>query len=505
MRSKILAACLVAIQVVSTYAQTNMTIVKTKNGLLQGITEASGIHSFKGVPFAQPPVGNLRWQEPQAPKNWEGVRKADHFGPQAMQPHIYADMIFRSDGVSEDCLYLNVWTPAKTVNEKLPVLVYFYGGGFLAGDGSEYRYDGESMAKRGIVAVTVNYRLGIFGFFAHPELSKASGYHGSGNYGLMDQHAALLWVQQNIAAFGGDPGKVTIGGESAGAMSVCAQVASPLSKGLFRAAIAESGSLMGGLAPTPLAKAEQNGVAFMERNKIASLTDLRNMPAEQLMKLGGRFSVDVDGYLLPDQPLAIFEAGKQMHVSLLAGWNSSEADVHGFLGNNVPITVADYQKAVQKAYAGHADEVLKLYPAANDAEVAQVATDLATDRFMGYATWKFGDLQSKTGGGVPVYRYFFKRQRPNTTGFGAVHSAEIEYALGNLSTNKVYPWTADDYQISETMQSYFANFIKSGDPNGKGLPAWHRIPERMNIDVKSESTPDKNNNRYLFWDAAVKP
>ncbi len=225
--------------------QTNLTFaqaaddpqVKTANGILQGVVEASGIHSFKGIPFAQPPVGELRWKEPVAPANWTGVRKADHFGPQAMQRVMYSDMIFRSDGKSEDCLYLNVWTPAKSATEKLPVLVYFYGGGFIAGDGSEYRYDGESMAKKGIVTITVNYRLGIFGFLAHPELTKESAHHSSGNYGLMDQHAALVWVQKNIAAFGGDPKKVTIAGESAGSMSVCAQMASPLSKGLFAGAI----------------------------------------------------------------------------------------------------------------------------------------------------------------------------------------------------------------------------------------------------------------------------
>src|SRR5476651_2015957 len=230
--------------------------VKTANGLLQGVVMPSGIHSFLGVPFAQPPVDDLRWKEPQAPLNWTGLRKADHFGPQAMQRAIYSDMIFRSDGKSEDCLYLNVWTPAKSAKEKLPVLVYFYGGGFIAGDGSEGRYDGEALAKRGIVTLTVNYRLGIFGFLAHQELTKESPHHSSGNYGLMDQHAALVWVQKNIAAFGGDPDKVTIAGESAGSMSVSAQVASPLSKGLFRGAIGESGAVLGNLSPKPLADVE---------------------------------------------------------------------------------------------------------------------------------------------------------------------------------------------------------------------------------------------------------
>ncbi|MGN6179364.1 MAG: carboxylesterase/lipase family protein, partial [Mucilaginibacter sp.] len=218
------------------FAQNDLQ-VKISNGTLQGVRDSAGIRSFKGIPYAQPPVGNLRWKEPQPPQNWSGILIADHFGNQAMQKRIYSDMIFRSSGVSEDCLYLNVWTPARSAKEKLPVLVYFYGGGFMAGDGSEYRYDGESLATKGIVTVTVNYRLGIFGFLAHPELTQESPHHASGNYGLLDQHAALEWVKKNIAAFGGDPDKVTIGGESAGSMSVSVQVASPLSKGLFRGAI----------------------------------------------------------------------------------------------------------------------------------------------------------------------------------------------------------------------------------------------------------------------------
>jgi para-nitrobenzyl esterase len=236
--------------------------VKTANGVVEGVVEKSGIRSFKGIPFAAPPVGNLRWKEPQAVKNWTGVRKADKFGPRAMQRPIFGDMNFRSDGVSEDCLYLNVWTPAKTATERLPVLVYFYGGGFVAGDGSEPRYDGENMAGKGIVAITVNYRLGLFGFLAHPELTRESPHKASGNYGLMDQRAALQWVQQNIAAFGGDPKKVTIAGESAGSYSVSAQMASPQARNLIAGAIGESGSLLA-LQPTmPLAQGEEAGMKF---------------------------------------------------------------------------------------------------------------------------------------------------------------------------------------------------------------------------------------------------
>jgi para-nitrobenzyl esterase len=226
-------------------AAQNAPIVQVAQGQLQGLLTQDGLREFRGIPFAQPPVGPLRWQEPQPPLPWKGMRKADKFGDRAMQTRVYSDMIFRSDTISEDCLYLNVWAPPVPGQDTLPVLVYFYGGGFMAGDGSEPRYDGASMARRGIVTVTVNYRLGIFGFFAHPELTKASPHQSSGNYGLMDQHAALVWVHNNIKAFGGDPHKVTIAGESAGSNSVSCQVATPLSKGLFRGAIGESGSCLG--------------------------------------------------------------------------------------------------------------------------------------------------------------------------------------------------------------------------------------------------------------------
>src|SRR3954452_24900389 len=275
--------------------------VKIANGLLEGVNE-SGIKTFKGVPFAAPPVDKFRWREPQPVQNWSSVRKADKFGPRAMQLPVFGDMNFRSDGMSEDCLYLNIWTPAKTGNEHLPVLVYFYGGGFAAGDGSEPRYDGESIARRGVVTVTVNYRLSVFGFFSHPELTKESPHHASGNQGLLDQSAALQWVQQNIAAFGGDPKKITIAGESAGSFSVSAQMASPLSRNVINGAIGESGSLLG-LTPTAsLADGEKMGARFGDSALNAkSLAELRAMPAEQVLqatsKQGfGRFPVVVDGY-----------------------------------------------------------------------------------------------------------------------------------------------------------------------------------------------------------------
>jgi para-nitrobenzyl esterase len=486
-------------------------VVATVNGSVQGTVEASGVHSFKGIPYAAPPVGDLRFRAPQPAGSWQGVRKAQAFGPRAMQLPIYDDMRFRSDGVSEDCLYLNVWTPAK--GSHLPVLVYFYGGGFMAGDGSEYRYDGESMAKRGIVAVTVNYRLGIFGFLAHPDLTKESAHHCSGNYGLLDQHAALVWVQQNIAAFGGDPARVTIAGESAGSSSVCAQMASPLSKGLFAGAIGESGALTGNNRTVSLDTAEEKGAAFAARLGNKSIADLRAMSATDLLQAsarGTRFSTVIDGYFLPEAPDEIYSAGDQMKVPLLAGWNSAEGNYGGILGGAAP-TVENYVAAVQKLYGDKADEVLELYKATTTEEVKQAGTDLATDRFIAYSTWKWIDRAAATGG-KPVYRYLYGHPRPPAVGanaggqapMGAGHSWEIEYALGNLHTNTVYAWTVDDDKVSATMEGYFANFIKTGDPNGKGLPTWSPMKtmgsEIMVIDVHTHAEKEAHPERYRWMD-----
>lgn len=489
--------------------------VKTVNGVVEGTIDSTGIHSFKGIPFAQPPVGDLRWKEPQPVKNWDGVRKADHFGPQAMQKRVYSDMIFRSSGTSEDCLYLNVWTPAKSSKAKLPVMVYFYGGGFSAGDGSEPRYDGESMAQRGIVTVTVNYRLGIFGFMAHPELTQESPHHASGNYGLLDQHAALEWVQKNIAAFGGDPNHVTIDGESAGSFSVCAQMLSPLNKGLIAGAIGESGGFS---KLSPLAEGENNGLAFAKKIGAKSLADLRAMPAEQLLDSAsrpgnGRFWEVLDGYFFPKQPADILAAGEQAHVPLLAGWNSAEVPYQVIMYRDAP-TPENYAKKIKMLYPDNADEIMKLYPGTTQEEVIKSATALGSARFITLGTWEWEEGCAKTGG-QPVYSYVFscprppmvnEKPNPNPNGpqpmVGASHASEIEFALGNLPGNKVYAWTPDDYKVSATMESYFANFIKTGNPNGKGLPKWPankgEIKDYMNINVTSAAEPADDRPRFLL-------
>jgi para-nitrobenzyl esterase len=509
----------------SVYAQDRVHVA---DGTLEGaIDKTSGVRMFRAIPFAAPPVGDLRWRAPQPVKPWQGVRKADQFSAQCMQGRIFGDMGFRASGMNEDCLYLNVWTPAKSGKERLPVLVYFYGGGFAAGDGSEPRYDGASMAQKGIVALTVNYRLGVFGFLAHPELSKEAPYHGSGNYGLLDQAAALRWVRQNISAFGGDPKRVTIAGESAGSVSVSAQMASPLSKDLIAGAIGESGSIISTLSAVPLAEAEQNGVKFAATVGASNLAALRAMSAEQLLAVTTKPPVfpspTIDGYFLPKAPLEIYLAGEQAHVPLLAGSNSEELPYQVILGRDEP-TVENYRKAVQGLYHEKTDEVLKLYPATTTEEVKSAAQDLASDRFISFSTWKWIDAATTTGG-RPTYYYLYARPRPAmrpemgnaTAGLaggvnrnpqeppmppprGAAHSAEIEYAMGNLDSNKVYAWAADDYKVSKVMEEYFANFIKTGNPNGPGLPQWpeFKTGRRMTIDSDTRAEPERVRARYQF-------
>jgi para-nitrobenzyl esterase len=494
--------------------------VKTTTGVVEGLN-SSGIAFFKGIPYARPPVGDLRWKAPQPVKNWEGVRKAYQFGARAMQMPVFSDMVFRSDGISEDCLYLNVWTPAKKEMEKLPVLVYFYGGGFIAGDGSEPRYDGESMARKGIVTLTVNYRLGIFGFFCHPELSKETAYHGSGNYGLMDQWAALRWVQQNIAAFGGDPKRVTIAGESAGSLSVSAQMASPLSKNLIAGAIGESGAIINPtLAPVPLAEGEQKGVKFAASIGANSLAELRAMPAQKLLEAASKLGVSgfpatVDGYFFPKLPVDIYLKGEQAHVPLLLGWNSEEMNYWSIMGGK-ELSAENYTKVLKDLYGEKFSEALKYYPASTPEETLKSATALAGDRFIGYSTWKWYDSHLKTGGSA-VYRYYYERPRPkmrddkgNTPATGAVHSAEIEYAMGNLPTNRVYDWMPEDYQVSAVLQQYFANFIKTGNPNGTGLPEWPKAVTGkpamvMHIDVNTRAEADPWQERYKWLDSQYNP
>jgi para-nitrobenzyl esterase len=358
------------------------------NGIIEGEFDIkTNIQSFKGIPFAQAPIDNLRWKAPQPIANWNGIKQTKKFGPRGIQSNVFGDMGFRSDGMSEDCLYLNVWSPAISTNDKLPVLVYFYGGSFAAGDGSESRYDGENMATKGFVTLTVNYRLGIWGFFSHPELTKESPDHASGNYGLLDQNAALKWVQANIAKFGGDPKRVTIAGESAGSISVSAQMASPLSKGLIAGAIGESGgSIFPTLAAVPLAEAEKTGLEFAQKIGASSLKDLRAMSTLELYQKSigtslGVFKTTIDGYFLPKLLPEIFEAKQQVMIPLLLGWNSEEMTYKALtMGKDISNEI--YIQKVKELYGDKADEVLKLYPIGTPDITERSATDLAGDHFI---------------------------------------------------------------------------------------------------------------------------
>jgi para-nitrobenzyl esterase len=497
--------------------------VKTDAGAVEGTkVETPGVRVFRGIPFAAAPVGELRWKAPQPVKAWEGVRKATEFGPRCMQAPIYSDMIFRDKAdkpVSEDCLYLNVWTPAKSPQDHLAVMVWFYGGGFQAGSSSEPRYDGENFAKKGIIVVSPNYRLGIFGFYSHPELTKESGHGASGNYGLLDQVAALQWVKRNIAAFGGDPAKVTIAGESAGSASVSAMMATPLTRGLFRGAIGESGAFFargkGGLALNSLSETEANGAKFAASTGASSLAEMRAKSAEDLLAASQkdpstRFWPSVDGYLMPERASDIFRKGQQSHVPLLAGWNAEESSFAVVMAKE-KTTTQSFAEQVKKQFPDKVDEVLKLYAAANDEQARESAIALASDLFIAYSTWQWIDSQYQTGG-APVYRYLFERTPPaspdqkisgvRASEFGARHACEIEYVFGALKSQP-NPWEPADFKVSEAMASYWTNFTKTGDPNGAGMPKWPayqsaaRYPV-MHLGAKIEAAPETHRDRYEF-------
>ena len=510
--------------------------VKTKYGVLEGFEEG-GVKKFLGVPFAQAPVGELRWKAPQPVLPWEGVREAKQFGDDPMQPNIFGDMNFRGSGRSEDCLYLNIWTTAKTTADALPVLIYFNGGGLMVGSGSEPRYDGSSIAKEGVIGVTANYREGIFGFFAHPDLTAASDYKGSGNFGFLDQVAAIKWVKENIAAFGGNPDRITIVGESAGSFSVSLLMCSPLSKDLIAGAMLSSGAEVLPYEPTSQTDADAAGAALLKEAGIASLTDAMAMNADSLQKIlppKGMASVVLDGYFMKESADAVFEKGEQAQVPLLAGWNSLEGHPAQSLQGQAP-TLQNYKNAMKAQFGDMTDEIFTAYGITTDEDVlSQKGFDLASDLFTGFPTWKVCDYHAKTSS-QPVYRYHYMHPRPQVSSKmgdktaalaggvrektaeekkaeaqqpaiapGAVHSADIEYAMGTLDTNEYYDWQEEDYAISKLFLSYYANVCKTGNPNGDGLPKWTPITKDnldaapvMIIDVKSaEATSPEKEKAY---------
>ncbi|SFR62036.1 carboxylesterase/lipase family protein [Maribacter stanieri] len=535
---QILCFTLLIISIKTVAQETNSFPVQVtiENGTIEGNYDThTGIQRYFGIPFAQPPIGDLRWKAPQPVKNWEGIKETKEFGPRPMQTMVFGDMKSRSKGVSEDCLYLNVWTPAKRNTKDLPVLVYFFGGGNVAGDASEPRYDGESMAKEGIVVVTTNYRLNIFGFLAHPELSAEASYKASGNYGLLDQNAALKWVSKNIAAFGGNPKKVTIAGESAGSIGTSQQMASPLSKDLIAGAIGESGAgINPTMSPIPLKDAENMGMEFAKNAGYPSIAALRKLSTRAIYEIYNEskrfgFPAVLDGYFLPKTLPEIFKNKEQAMVPLLLGWNSAE--IPGMAFTQGPYTEDNYINKVKEAYPKEYKKVLELYPHGSEKEIELSATALASDRFISYSTWKWFDLHRKNSN-QPVYRYLYSKLRPplvdnsltsglaggtvekNTAtppepkGVGAPHACEIEYCMGNLHLIEDYAWTPDDYKVSKAMMTYFANFIKTGNPNSEGLPTWDAAgakdthPPVMVIDTESKLIKAKNDARYEFLDKA---
>ena len=528
-------ACLAALSSCTQKKGSEVTLqVKTQYGILEGFEE-DGVKKFLGVPFAQAPVGELRWKAPQPVMAWEGVRQAKAFGDDPMQPNVFGDMAFRGPKRSEDCLYLNIWTAAATTTDALPVLIYFNGGGLMAGSGSEPRYDGSAIAKERVIGVTANYREGVFGFFAHPELTAASDYKGSGNYGFLDQAAAIQWVKDNIAAFGGDPARITIVGESAGSFSVSLLMCSPLSKNNIAGAMLSSGAEVLPYQASSQADADAAGAELLKQAGIASLADAVAMDADSLQKIlppKGMASVVIDGYFMKESADEVFEKGQQAQVPLLAGWNSLEGHPAQVLQGQAP-TLQNYKNALKAQFGDMTDEIFEAYGIMTDEDVlSQKGLDLASDLFTGFPTWKVCDYHVKTSS-QPVYRYHYMHPRPQVSAKmgdkvgalaggvrektaeekkseaqqpaiapGAVHSADIEYAMGTLDTNEYYDWQDEDYAISKLFLTYYANFCKTGNPNGEGLPQWTPITKEnldaapvMKIDVESKevASPEKEN------------
>lgn len=477
--------------------------VQLKSGKISGKTsEDQLVKIFMGVPFAEPPVGELRWKAPQAVASWEGVRACVTPPASAMQATPKPFMCWSKEfmapeaPLSEDCLYLNVWTAAKTTQDKLPVMVWIHGGAFTGGSGTVPLYNGEAMSRKGVVFVTINYRLGIFGFLAHPELSAESDLKTSGNYGILDQIAALKWVKENITAFGGDPNNVTIDGQSAGSFSVNMLVVSPMAKGLFHKAIAQSGGMFGKelMLGQTLQAAEDGGKQLTEKLKIASIAELRAISADSLLKISGGYGIVVDNVVIPPV-YETFAAGKQNDVSLITGWNADDGVAFG-----PPPTAIQFKEGAKKQYGDKADTYLKYFPANTDAEAAQSRKLISQLRF-GWHNYTWARMQTSHGTGK-AYLYYFKRVPPGEPNYGAFHSAEFGYALHTL---KLWdrPFIDVDFKLEEAMSSYWVNFAKTGDPNGEGLPVWPVFndskPEVIELgdEVKAGSLPYPDQLNFL--------
>ena len=464
--------------------------VRVEQGLLAGTNGSSAeMRVYRGIPFAAPPVGDLRWRAPQPAAKWQGVRQAAEFSNACWQtPYPAALAIYQAKlpPLSEDCLYLNIWTAAKSTKDRLPVMVWIHGGGFTRGFAGTSSYDGEALARKGAVIVTINYRLGVFGFFAHPALSAESGHHASGNYAMLDQIAALQWVQKNIAAFGGDPARVTIFGESAGSWAVNALMASPLAKGLFQRAIGESGGsfspmktlpeaekegekLAASLAPAPATDAKTE--AGDKPSSQSILKTLRAIPAEELLKASDVETVRpmVDGWVLPQDIVTIFAQGRQNDVPLIVGYNADEGTT--LAPQAAKLKTMMFTGGVHQRYGPQADTFLKIYPAASDEEAVTSFYSAFRDQNFGWEMRTWARMATKTGH-QPAYLYYFSRRPPGPQSprLRAFHASEIAYVFGTFVWP--FPWEDADKKLSDAMTTYWVNFAAMGNPNGGNLTKW---------------------------------
>ena len=505
-------------------AAQSLSPVKTEYGSVQGAIE-DGLAVYRGIPFAAPPVGDLRWRAPQPAAKWDGVKETTKFAPACTQA------AGRGPAPSEDCLYLNVWSPAKSARDRIPVLVWIYGGGFNAGATSEANYTGEKLAQKGVVLVSIAYRVGMMGFFAHPELTAENKNHSSGNYGLLDMIAGLQWVQKNIAAFGGDPRKVTIFGESAGGIAVSELCASPLAKGLFTGAVSQSGGSFGPPRPNTLpgenlkrlADAERSGEAALKAAGVTTIAEARKLTPDQLSG-GGRGQTGrgaaaqdqsgrgqaapaqaargqagrgggggglsawpiIDGWVIPDDQYKLYDAKKYNDVAILVGYNSDEGQSF-----SPPRTPEDYIASVKSRYGPFADKLIAAYPPGTGT-VAKTARDLTRDAMFGWHTWVWARLQAKTGKSKVFYYHF--DQHPDypadspRAGYGTGHGADVPYVFEHLNASNPQI-TKADLAISDAMVTYWTNFAKFGDPNGPGVPKWPAFSDANPLVMYFSGTP----------------
>lgn len=495
-------------------AHADSLVVKTEQGKAQGKTINDGkVKAWMGLPYAAPPVGELRWKAPQPAAKWTGTRDATNYRAHCAQGRVFEDMIFQDSGGSEDCLFLNVYAPATAkAKSKLPVMFWIHGGGYSGGASNEPRHNGDFLPLKDVVLVTINYRLGVFGFLVTDELAK-EGNGSAGNYGLQDMIAALGWVKQNIGQFGGDPQNVTIFGESAGSFAVSTLMASPMAKGLFAKAIGESGAAFPSglnLGGETVAEREKIDAKWVESTGAKSLKDLRALSTDEILKAAAKpgtgFEPCVDGKVLTEPVPETYAAGKQAHVPLLAGWNADEGSFFAMQG----MKAAQFNGMIKGMWGDRADEFLKLYPGTTDDEALRSAIDYGSDAFIAFGTWKWLEAHRKTGD-APVYRYHFELAAPPSKfhpGTFAFHSDDIEYVFGTLDTRPGYTVRPEDRVLSDQMMSYWTNFARTGDPNGKGLPVWPKYGADdvlIHLNNPIAAGPDTLRPRYEFLLKGIPP